>query len=336
MGGRLLLETCFDDLKILVIGDVILDHYLIGKVDRISPEAPVPVVLHQVEEYRLGGAANVALNIKAMGATPYLLSLVGTDVYGEKLIKLLEEASLSTSFITKDKNKTTSCKTRILARNQHLLRYDRETTDWIEQEVEAKMVLTIKNLLEQEPIDAIIFQDYNKGLLTSGLIFEVLKLAKKQGIKTLADPKKANFLAYSGVDWFKPNLREINEGLGLSISEHNPQLEELGIAAQTINKHLNNTHTLITLGAKGMYYQTPSEEGVFPTKERQVADVCGAGDTVISILSLAVAANLEIKEAVALANIAGGQVCEKVGVVPINKAALLREYKGNNKPFLIP
>lgn len=336
MGGRLLLETCFDDLKILVIGDVILDHYLIGKVDRISPEAPVPVVLHQVEEYRLGGAANVALNIKAMGATPYLLSLVGTDVYGEKLIKLLEEASLSTSFITKDKNKITSCKTRILARNQHLLRYDRETTDWIEQGVEVEIVLAIKNLLEQEPIDAIIFQDYNKGLLTNGLIFEVLKLAKKRGVKTLADPKKANFLAYSGVDWFKPNLREINEGLDLSISEHNPQLEELGIAAQIINKHLNNTHTLITLGGKGMYYQTPSDEGVFPAKERQVADVCGAGDTVISILSLGVAAGLEIKDAVALANIAGGQVCEKVGVVSINKETLLREYKEHNKPFITP
>lgn len=327
MGERLLLETCFDNLKILVIGDVILDHYLIGKVDRISPEAPVPVVLHQVEEYRLGGAANVALNIKAMGATPYLLSLVGTDVYGDKLIKILEENSLSTSFITKSKNKTTSCKTRILARNQHLLRYDRETTDWIDENLEAKIVSTIKNLLEEEPIDAIVFQDYNKGLLTDSLISKILQLAKELGIKTLADPKKANFLAYLGVDWFKPNLREINEGLGLSISENHPELQQLRTAAETINKQLKNTHTLITLGAKGMYYQTPLEDGVIPTEERQVADVCGAGDTVISILSLGVAAKLKVKEAVALANIAGGQVCEKVGVVPISKEALLREYK---------
>ena len=327
MGERLLLETCFDNLKILVIGDVILDHYLIGKVDRISPEAPVPVVLHQVEEYRLGGAANVALNIKSMGATPYLLSLVGTDVYGDKLIKLLEENSLSTSFITKSKNKTTSCKTRILARNQHLLRYDRETTDWIDENLEAKIVSTIKNLLEEEPIDAIVFQDYNKGLLTDSLISKILQLAKERGIKTLADPKKANFLAYLGVDWFKPNLREINEGLGLSISENHPELQQLRTAAETINKQLKNTHTLITLGAKGMYYQTPLEDGVIPTEERQVADVCGAGDTVISILSLGVAAKLKVKEAVALANIAGGQVCEKVGVVPISKEALLREYK---------
>jgi len=327
MGERLLLETCFDDLKILIIGDVILDHYLIGKVDRISPEAPVPVVLHQVEEYRLGGAANVALNIKAMGATPYLLSLVGTDIYGAQLIKLLEETSLRTSFITKDKNKATSCKTRILAGNQHLLRYDRETSDWIEKDLEAEIVLKIKNLLDEEQIDAIVFQDYNKGLLTNSLIFDVLQLAKERGIKTLADPKKANFLTYLGVDWFKPNLREINEGLSLSISDDNPQLEELGIAASTINKHLKNTHTLITLGAKGMYYQTPLEEGIIPTKKRQVADVCGAGDTVISLLSLGVAAGLNVKEAVTLANIAGGQVCEKVGVVPIDKEALLREYE---------
>lgn len=330
MGRRVFLETCFDALKILVIGDVILDHYLIGKVDRISPEAPVPVVVHQIEEYRLGGAANVALNIKAMGATPYLLSLVGTDVDGEKLIKLLEETSLSTSLITKDKNKITSCKTRILARNQHLLRYDRESTDWVTKEVEQAIILSIKNLLKQEQIDAIVFQDYNKGLLTDRLIAEVLKLAKKQSIKTLADPKKANFLAYSGVDWFKPNLREINEGLGLSISEQKPALEELKRAAQTIKQHLKNTHTLITLGSKGMYYQSPKEEGIIPTKERQVADVCGAGDTVISILSLGVAADLEIKEAVALANIGGGQVCEKVGVVPINKEALIREYNSNH------
>ncbi|CAA6806806.1 MAG: ADP-heptose synthase (EC / D-glycero-beta-D-manno-heptose 7-phosphate kinase [uncultured Aureispira sp.] len=328
MGERLFLETCFDDLKILIIGDVILDHYLIGKVDRISPEAPVPVVLHQVEEYRLGGAANVALNIQAMGATPYLLSLVGADRNGAQLIQLLEENALRASFIIKDKNKTTSCKTRILAGNQHLLRYDRETTDWIEKDLEAKMVLVIKNLLEEEQIDAIIFQDYNKGLLTNGLIFDVLKLAKEQGIKTFADPKKANFLTYSGVDWFKPNLREINEGLGLAISDENPQLEELARAAQTINKHLKNTHTLITLGAKGMYYQSPSEEGIIPTEKRQVADVCGAGDTVISLLSLGVAAGLNVKEAVTLANIAGGQVCEKVGVAPIDKVALLREYKG--------
>jgi len=329
MGERFSLEMCFNDLNILVIGDVILDHYLIGKVDRISPEAPVPVVLHQVEEYRLGGAANVALNVKAMGATPYLLSLVGTDIYGDKLIKLLEETSLSTAFIIKDKNKTTSCKTRILARNQHLLRYDRETTDWIDKDLEAEIVLAVQQLLEQKHIDAIVFQDYNKGLLTDGLISKLLKLAKERAIKTLADPKKANFLAYTGVDWFKPNLREINEGLGLSIPEQNPQLQELGLAAKTIKKHLNNTHTLITLGAKGMYYQTPLEEGLLPTEERQVADVCGAGDTVISILSLGIAANLEIKEIITLANIGGGQVCEKVGVVPINKNTLLREYEEN-------
>lgn len=327
MTDKLLWKTCFDDLKILIIGDVILDHYLIGKVDRISPEAPVPVVVHQTEEYRLGGAANVALNIQSMGATPYLLSVVGTDQHGEQLIKLLENTALDTALITKDKAKITSCKTRVLARNQQLLRYDRETTAWIGKDLETKLINKVVALLEKETIHAIVFQDYNKGLLTDNFIFQILKIAKKQHIKTLADPKKANFLAYLGVDWFKPNLREINEGLNLTISEHNPELPELREAAQTIKKHLKNTHTLITLGAKGMYYHTPKEDGLLPTEERQVADVCGAGDTVISVLSLGVAANLEIKQAVTLANIAGGQVCEKVGVVPVDKAALLSEYE---------
>lgn len=326
MDDKLSLKTCFDNLKILIIGDVILDHYLIGTVSRISPEAPVPVVLHQLEEYRLGGAANVALNIKAMGAKPYLLSLVGSDVYGEKLIGLLEDEKLTTSLIIKDKNKQTSCKTRILARNQHLLRYDRETTDWIEEEVETKIIKNVEHLLEAEKIDAIVFQDYNKGLLTDRLISEILTLAKVKGIKTLADPKKANFLAYSGVDWFKPNLREINEGLSIDIPEGNPVLSDLTRATQILQKKLKNIYTLITLGAKGMYYETPTEKGIIPTKERQIADVCGAGDTVISILSLGVAANLEVKKLVHLANIAGGQVCEKVGVVPINKEILLKEY----------
>lgn len=333
MDDKLSLKTCFDNLKILIIGDVILDHYLIGTVSRISPEAPVPVVLHQLEEYRLGGAANVALNIKAMGATPYLLSLIGADVYGNKLIELLEDASLTTALITKDKSKQTSCKTRILARNQHLLRYDRETTDWIERETETQIIKKVEHLLKQEKIDAIIFQDYNKGLLTDRLISEILKLAKNKDIKTLADPKKANFLAYSGVDWFKPNLREINEGLNINISEQSPILSELTRATQMLQKELKNTYTLITLGAKGMYYETPTEKGIVPTKERQVADVCGAGDTVISILSLGVAANLNVKQLVHLANIAGGQVCEKVGVVPIDKEILLEEYERSNRIY---
>lgn len=320
------LETCFDDLNVLIIGDVILDHYLIGKVDRISPEAPVPVVLHEEEDYRLGGAANVALNIKAMGATPYLVSLVGNDLYGKQFVDLLTELSLKTAYLVKEQGRTTTCKTRILARNQHLLRYDHETTKPISAAIQQKIMDQIHLILRDEKIDVIVFQDYNKGLLTNELIRQVLDLAKKHQIKTLADPKKTNFLAYSGVNWFKPNLREINEGLNFSISEKAPQLAQLSEAASMLQKHLGNDYTLITLGAKGMYYSGRDESGLVATQERQVADVCGAGDTVISIVALGVAAALDVKKVLTLANIAGGQVCEKVGVVPIDKQALLDEY----------
>lgn len=323
---KLFLESCFDDLNILIIGDVILDHYLVGKVDRISPEAPVPVVLHEEEDYRLGGAANVALNIKAMGATPYLVSLIGEDLYADKFVSLLDQLAIESAYLTKDSNRVTTCKTRILARNQHLLRYDHETTASIDVVIQQKVLKKVQTLIQHNKIDAILFQDYNKGLLTTTLISNILALAQDYDIPTLADPKKTNFLAYHGVTWFKPNLREINEGLGLSISEKEPNVDDLLSAMQQLKKHLGNRHALITLGAKGMYYSGIKKTELVPTKIRQIADVCGAGDTVISIVALGVAAQLEPTVIVNLANIAGGQVCEKVGVVPINKIALLKEY----------
>lgn len=321
-----ILETCFDGLNVLILGDVILDHYLIGKVDRISPEAPVPVVVHQEEDYRLGGAANVALNIKAMGATPHLVAVIGDDLYGQRLLDLMVELELNTNALVVEKTRKTTCKTRILAKNQQLLRYDHEVTEAISCTIQQKVEAQVLKLIQQKNIDVIVFQDYNKGLLTDNLIATVLKLAQERNIKTLADPKKSNFWAYKGVDWFKPNLREINEGLNITISEKTPQKEALLEATQQVQQQLGNTHTLITLGAKGMYYAGPEGALLEPTQERQIADVCGAGDTVISIIALGVAAHLQTKEMLTLANIAGGQVCEKVGVVSIHKQDLLDEY----------
>jgi len=320
------LESCFNNLKVVIIGDVILDHYLIGKVERISPEAPVPVVLHESEDYRLGGAANVALNIKAMGATPYLISVIGDDAYGKQFIELVQDKGIDANHLIKDNKRRTTCKTRILARNQHLLRYDLETSDWIEESVEVQLLSQLEQLILEEKIDVIVFQDYNKGVLTKTVINKVLGLAKLNGIMTVADPKKANFLAYKGIDLFKPNLREINEGLDISISDRTPDLDELRNAAKEIQHNLGNKYALITLGAKGMFFFSAENSGLVPTVERQIADVCGAGDTVISIVALGVAAELDIEEVVVLANIAGGQVCEQVGVVSITKENLLREY----------
>ena len=326
------LSQGFNQLNVLIVGDVILDHYLIGRVDRISPEAPVPVVLHESEDYRLGGAANVALNIKKMGATPYLLSLIGGDHQGERLVKLLNEEEIDGSYLVRDEKRTTTCKTRILARNQQLLRYDYEETTWLNSNQEEQLLDQIKTVLHEQKIDAIVFQDYNKGLLTKHVIQQVMLYAKAMDVPTLADPKKANFLSYKGVDFFKPNLREINEGLNVFISETQPRLKELVAAATAVQEALDNHCTLITLGARGIFYQLGEHVDLVPTKERTVADVCGAGDTVISIIALGVAARLPIHEIVALANIAGGQVCEQVGVVPINKKLLLKEYYSKEYP----
>ena len=319
-------KNSFENLKILIVGDIILDHYLIGKVDRISPEAPVPVVLHEVEDYRLGGAANVALNIKSMGGSPVLVSLVGADYYGNKLTDLLIKEQIPTSNIFKDPHRKTTCKTRILARNQHLIRYDHESLHFINETLENKIFNSIKKIITGEDIDVIILQDYNKGLLTNNLIDSILLYARQNNISTLADPKKSNFLAYKGVDYFKPNLREINEGLQLAISETDPDVSSLYNASKQINEHLKNYCTLITLGPKGMYYHLSDQKGIIPTNERQIADVCGAGDTVISIIALGVAAKMNISDIIKLANIAGGQVCEKVGVVSVEKSKLLEEY----------
>lgn len=322
------LNTCFDDLNILIIGDIILDHYLMGEVHRISPEAPVPVVLHESETYRLGGAANVALNVKCMGAKPYLVSFVGEDHHGSRFIDLLEESEIDQSYIKTLASRKTTCKTRVLARNQQLLRYDYESSNWLNEQEEEKLIELVRKAITENSIDAIVFQDYNKGLLTGHVIQAVVALAKEHDIITLADPKKANFLSYKAIDWFKPNLKEVNEGLGIAISAQNPDRRDLKNSIQDLMVDLNNQYTLVTLGAKGMYCYGNNFDELVPAKERKIADVCGAGDTVISLVALGAAAQLPVKTIIKIANIAGGQVCEEVGVVPVNKAKLLKEYKG--------
>ncbi|MGH1339331.1 MAG: bifunctional heptose 7-phosphate kinase/heptose 1-phosphate adenyltransferase [Aureispira sp.] len=321
-----ILENSFNTLNVLVVGDVILDHYLIGKVERISPEAPVPVVLHEEERYCLGGAANVALNIQALGANPHLLSITGQDEGHHQMINLLEESNIKKHYLFSDPTRRTTLKTRVMARQQQLVRYDYENTHDIDEVLQQKIVEKVEQIFLEESIDALILQDYNKGLLTAFLIEKLIALAQKRNITTLADPKKTNFLSYKGIDWFKPNLREINEGLGLSINERTPSVATLKQATEKVQQHLGNSHTLITLGPKGLY-ATASEKAIWmPTKERAIADVCGAGDTVISVVAVAVAAQLQWETILKLANIGGGQVCERVGVVAVNKQRLLSEY----------
>ena len=313
----------FASTTILVVGDIMIDRYLTGKVERVSPEAPVPVVRLQSTEDRLGGAANVALNIKALGGNPILCSVIGQDAPAKKISRLLPEAGLTTEGILRSKARTTTVKSRILAQNQHLLRIDEEDDHDLAGSTQKKFMARIIKLMDTQQIDGILFQDYNKGVLPLNIIRSLLLEAIKRDIPTTVDPKYKNFWAFKRSTLFKPNLKEIRHQLDHSV---NPNLESLRKATKTLRQKLGNTHTMITLSEKGIFIDAEGISEILPTQERQIADVCGAGDTVISVATLGLATRLPIRETVMLSNLAGGQVCEKVGVVPVDKEQLLREY----------
>lgn len=313
----------FQHQNILVVGDVMIDRYLTGRAGRISPEAPVPVVHLQSRDNRLGGAANVALNLSALGATPYLCSVIGRDDKGRQFLELLPEYNLSPKGIIQSAERATTVKTRIIASNQHLLRVDEEDTHSL-SEAEAGLLLSgIRDILDSRDIHAILFQDYNKGVLSYKVIREVILEAIKRDIPTAVDPKYDNFWAYKHVTLFKPNLREIQAQLPTKIE---PTLPALKKAAEQIHNKLGNQLTIITLSEKGIFYNGDGRSEILGTHPRSIADVCGAGDTVFAIAGLGLSLNMDIRDIALLANLAGGQVCEKVGVVPVDKAQLEREY----------
>lgn len=314
----------FNNLNILIIGDVMIDRYLTGVINRISPEAPVPVVHIQSEENRLGGAANVALNIKALGANPILLSLIGNDDNGTIFKNLLPQNDLTNEGIITSSHRQTTTKTRVLAGHQHVLRADREDTFDLNDDEFKTLEKRFISIIEKNKIDVILLQDYNKGVLTEIFIKRIIELAEKKGIPTAVDPKKKNFWVYKNVTLFKPNLKEIREGLSWNIT---PQLADLQKAGKEIRARMKNTYSLITLSEHGVYYDQANEQAIIPTHPRQIRDVCGAGDTVISVAACGLGLGLSLNEIAKLSNLAGGQVCEKVGVVPVIKVQLLEEYK---------
>lgn len=313
----------FDKLKVLIIGDVMLDRYLTGKIERISPEAPVPVVHLQEEENRLGGAANVALNVAALGAVPYLCSIIGLDSNGKKFLELLPEHNLPADGLVISNERETTTKTRILAGNQHILRVDKEDTFDLEQNESKEILEKVNKILSENKIDVVIFQDYNKGVLTKSLIKKVVDLARKNKIPTAVDPKKNNFWAYRNVTLFKPNLKEIKAQLSFEVSNN---LESLKAAGAGIKKRLRNTASLITLSENGLYFEGQNGSQILPAHPRNVRDVCGAGDTVIAVAACGLGMELEMNVIADLANLAGGQVCEKTGVHPLDKEQLEKEY----------
>lgn len=314
----------FNTLNVLIVGDVMLDRYLSGAVERISPEAPVPVVNMTGQEARLGGAANVALNIQAMGATPYLCSVVGDDAAGAEFIQLMAGSGLWSEGIIRSPGRITTAKTRVMAGGQHLLRIDEEQTDDILLEEGRRLFESVQALLNSIKVDVVIFQDYNKGVLTPEVIGAVLESARLHAVPTAVDPKDKNFWAYRGATLFKPNLREIRGQVPFEIS---PDSTALDAVATYMRGKLNHSITMITLSEKGLYVEERGESRLIPTHPRVIADVSGAGDTVISVAALGLALGMAPAVFAALSNLAGGQVCEKPGVVPVHKAQLEREYR---------
>lgn len=317
--------TKFSNLNALVIGDVMIDAYLFGGVDRISPEAPVPVVSVKDKDSRLGGAANVALNVKALGANPILCCMVGNDEDGQVFRHLLEQNNLSTEGVITHPTRPTTVKTRVISQSQQILRIDEEDSSNTEPSFCKQVTGHIIRMLHEQKIDVVIFEDYDKGLIQPALIEEVVKEANALGIPTTVDPKKRNFDAYKNVTLFKPNLKELREGLNIDVPEVN--LDNLRAAFTQLQKELNCQNALITLSEHGMYIANSETDSHIAAHIRNIADVSGAGDTVISVASLALASGLDVVTATQMANLAGGLVCEKVGVVPINGEILKQEVR---------
>ncbi len=308
-------------MRVVVIGDSMVDIYLWGKVERISPEAPVPVVSVTKRENRLGGAANVSLNVQALGATPVLFSVVGNDEKGRKFKKLVQKNKLSCEGIFVDPERVTTAKSRIISAGRHIARIDEESTDYISSELEQKIISGVKNEIENHRVDVVIFVDYDKGVITGKVFGEINHLAQSKGIPTAVDPKKSNYHNYRNVSLFKPNFKEFVEGAGLTISKGD--LEALKSAAHELKQAQNFKLIFITLSELGVFISNGINEQYYPAVIRYIADVSGAGDTVISMASLALAAGLSPQKMALLANLAGGLVCEKPGVVPVDKMQLM-------------
>lgn len=317
------LFTSFSSLKVGVIGDVMLDTYMWGKVDRISPEAPVPVVAVQNKDYRIGGAGNVALNACSLGAKVTVLSVTGKDEEAGILEDLFKENKIDTSFMLQSRERITTSKTRIISRNQQMMRLDSEITTDLDKKEEELLLNNVKAYISKEQPSVIILEDYNKGVLTEQVITEVIRLCKEAGIVTAVDPKRKNFFSFKGVDIFKPNLKEVKEGLNLLFDEVDQPL--LNIIHKELANLLQHHISFITLSEKGVFYQGGNDSALVPSHLRNIADVSGAGDTVIAVAAITYAVTKDIRLMAEVANIAGGLVCEEVGTVAINKEKLLQE-----------
>jgi rfaE bifunctional protein kinase chain/domain len=308
------LKELFAGKRVLIAGDIMLDSYIFGSVDRISPEAPVPVVAIENRENRPGGAANVAVNIQALGAIPLLCAVIGSDEEADMMREILVKNNVDTDYLFVSQNRKTTAKLRIMAQKHQLLRLDYEQTDDLNSNDQALFITAFKNALQQA--DVVILEDYNKGLLTAETIPQLILLAKQHNIPVCVDPKKNNFWSYKGVDLFKPNSKELKEALQSTVDLKDEQ--NFLDAIHELETRLENKISFVTLSERGVFIKENTMHYFLPAFVRSIADVSGAGDTVISVAALCLANNMPIKQIAVLANLAGGLVCEEPGVVPIS------------------
>jgi rfaE bifunctional protein kinase chain/domain len=313
----------FEQIKAGVIGDIMLDTYLWGHVERISPEAPVPVVSLDRREQRIGGAGNVALNLASLGARVAAFSVIGKDADGEVLEGMLGASHIDTGYLARSGARITTNKARVMGRNQQMMRLDSETTLDLSTVEEDELLGQLRVYLEREKPQVIIFEDYNKGVLTHRVIREALALCRHHGVITAVDPKRKNFFSYTGVTIFKPNLKEVREGLNILLED--VQLPALQHIHELLAEKMQHEISFITLSEKGVFYQKGEESAQIRSHVRNIADVSGAGDTVIAVASLVYAATQRVRLMAEIANIAGGLVCEEVGTAAISRERLLQE-----------
>lgn len=320
------LQKIFQDCaaqKVAVVGDVMLDSYWWGVVERISPEAPVPVVSKKKSEHRIGGAGNVALNTVSLGAQTTLFSVLGDDREGELLTELLMQQNIDTKFMVSSSNRITTHKTRIISRSQQMLRMDSEITEDISDDDKEQLFSNFITYVKRYQPGVVIFEDYNKGVLTADLIAAMIGICRDQGVATAVDPKRKNFFAYKHADIFKPNVKEVKEALNLIFDDITEEI--LADIHHQMHGQLDHKISFITLSEKGVFIQKGNYHRIIPSHKRSISDVSGAGDTVIAVASLVYAACRDIILAAEIANIAGGLVCEEVGTVAIQKEKLLQE-----------
>ena len=303
----------FNQCRVLVIGDLMIDEYLWGKVDRISPEAPVQVVSIIQEDYTLGGAGNVVNNLVSLGAQVSVCGIIGTGDNGKLLVDKLDELGVEHEGVLQDASRPTIKKTRIIAENQHVLRVDRESKKEISEQTRSAIVMFAENKIPD--VDVVLVSDYGKGLITKRLLSRLAACAKKEKKIIIADPKGIDFSKYSGVSILTPNKKEASQASGIEISDDASLLS----AGRKILQHVQIDNLLITCGKDGMVLFEKNEPPYsIPAKAKQVYDVSGAGDTVIAVLGLALATGASYKEGAAIANVAAGIVVGKVGTATVS------------------